>query len=320
MRAIVQDRGVNLATGYPCPVPQQGEALIRVRKAGICNTDLELIKGYADFRGVLGHEFIGLVESCPSDITWEGQRVVGEINISCGVCETCRAGRRSHCQSRKTLGIRGHDGTFADYAVLPTENLHAVPEGVDDDQAVFVEPLAAALEITDQVHVRPTDRVVVLGDGKLGLLVGQTLALTGCDLTVVGRHAQKLNLLATRGIDVRVVADSATSPDLVADVVVEATGTPAGFAAAHRMVRPRGTLLLKSTYHGLVNADFSRIVVDEVRLIGSRCGPFAAALRVLAQGLVDVESLIQARYTLDQGILALEHAQRKGTLKVLIEM
>jgi threonine dehydrogenase-like Zn-dependent dehydrogenase len=199
MRAIVLERGVNLVTDYACPEPQQGEALIRVCNAGICNTDLELIKGYAGFRGVLGHEFIGLVESCPSERAWEGQRVVGEINLSCGVCETCCADRRSHCQSRRTLGIRGHNGIFADYAVLPDENPHSVPEAVTDDQAVFVEPLAAALEITDQVHVQPTDRVVVLGDGKLGLLVSQTLALTGCELTAVGRHTEKLDLSTAWG-------------------------------------------------------------------------------------------------------------------------
>jgi threonine dehydrogenase-like Zn-dependent dehydrogenase len=323
MRAIVLNDGLRLQYDYPIPnlshLPHS-EVLIRVRQVGICNTDLELRKGYAGFRGVPGHEFVGVVEKCPADPGWVGQRVVGEINVACGDCATCRAGRPTHCPSRTTLGIRGRDGALADYLTLPLENLHVVPEKVSDDQAVFVEPLAAALEITDQIHLRPTERVVVLGDGKLGQLTAQVLALTGCDLTVVGRHQEKLDLLAVRGIDTCLVGRADQEPKILADVVVEATGTPTGFATAQRMVRPRGKMVLKSTYHGLAQTDLSKIVVDEVQVIGSRCGPFAPALRLLAQGLMDVEPLIQARYPLGEGILALEKAAVKGALKILVEM
>jgi len=323
MRALVLDDGVTFRQDYPTPDPgslSPGEALVRVRQAGVCNTDLALMRGYAAFRGVLGHEFVGVVKACPADPSWVERRVVGDINIACGVCANCRAGRPTHCSARMALGIRGRDGAFADFLTLPLANLHAVPESVTDDQAVWVEPLAAALEIIQQIHIRPTERVVVLGDGKLGQLIAQVLALTGCDLTAVGRHSEKLALLAARGIDTLLTGRSAEPLPLAADVVVEATGTPAGFATAQRMVRPGGTLVLKSTFHGAVQTDLSQIVVDEVRLVGSRCGPFEPALRLLQQGLVDVEPLIQARYTLDQGTRALEKAGVKGTLKVLIEM
>lgn len=319
MRAIVLDSTLTLRRDYPRPQLPDGEALIRVRLAGVCNTDLELIKGYAGFGGVLGHEFVGEVEVCPADPSWEGRRVVGEINAACRHCATCRAGRPTHCPTRTTLGIRGRDGVLADWTTLPVENLHAVPDSVSDEQAVFVEPLAAALEITDQLHLRPTERVVVLGDGKLGQLIAQVLALTGCDLTLVGRHQKKLDLLNARGIQT-CLDDALDAPGILADVVVEATGTPGGFAMARKLVRPRGALVLKSTYHGLLQADLSQVVVDEVQLIGSRCGPFAPALRLLARGAVDVQALIQARYSLDQGLLALEDAALKGALKVLIEI
>lgn len=320
MRAIVLDDEVTLQRDYSKPQPPDGEALIRVRRAGICNTDLELIKGYGEFRGVLGHEFVGKVEACPADPSWVGRRVVGEISAVCGLCAACRSGRPTHCPERTTLGIRRRDGVFADYVTLPVENLHAVPDSVSDDQAVFVEPLAAALEITMQIHLRPTERVVVLGDGKLGQLIAQVLALTGCHLTVMGRHREKLDLLSARGISTCLADEATFSASEKTDVVVEATGTPAGFALARKLVRPRGKLVLKSTYHGLLQVDLSRVVVDEVELVGSRCGPFAPALRLLAQGLVNVEPLIQARYSLDHGLLALEKAAIKGTLKILIEM
>lgn len=323
MRAVTLGDGVSVRHDYPKagqPRLPEGEALVRVRKAGICNTDLELIQGYAGHRGVLGHEFVGVVEACPADSRWVGKRVVGEINVACGTCATCRAGRRSHCPSRTALGIRGRDGAFADYLTLPAENLHAVPDSVSDDAAVFVEPLAAALAITDQLHVRPTARVMVLGDGKLGQLIAQVLALTGCALTAVGHHEGKLALLGERGIDTLLVARSSQPPDLQVDIVVEATGTATGFATAQRLVRPRGQLVLKSTYHGLAEVDLTQVVVEETSVTGSRCGPFPPALRMLAQGMVDVESLIEARYSLDQAPLALEKAAAKGALKILLEI
>jgi alcohol dehydrogenase len=323
MRALVLDDGPKLILDHPnpgLPNPPDGEALLRVRQAGICNTDIELIKGYAGFRGVLGHEFVGEVETCPSAPTWVGRRIVGEINAACGVCETCRAARPTHCPSRTALGIRGRDGVFADFVTLPVKNLHAVPDNVSDEQAVFVEPLAAALAITDQIHLRPSDRVVLLGDGKLGQLIAQVLALTGSHLTVLGRHTDKLRLLASRGIDTQLVDQSRDAPVIDADVVIEATGTPSGLRAALQIVRPRGKIVLKSTCHDPPQASLSEIVVDEVQMLGSRCGPFAPALRILAQGLVSVEPLIQARYPLDDGVMALERAAERGSLKVLIEM
>ncbi|MFN2244458.1 MAG: MDR/zinc-dependent alcohol dehydrogenase-like family protein, partial [Anaerolineae bacterium] len=291
-----------------------GEVRIRTILAGICNTDLEIVRGYAGFSGVLGHEFVGIVDQA-EDPAWLGRRVVGEINAACGNCPTCRAGRPTHCPNGTTLGIHERDGVLAEYFCLPAVNLHLVPDAVPDDVAVFTEPLAAACEILEQVHAHPSDRAVVLGDGKLGLLVAQTLALTGCNLTAVGRHPDKLAKLAARGIATQVGDEGLESS---ADLVVECTGQPEGFLAARKMVRPRGTMVLKSTYHGEIQADLSRLVVDEVTLVGSRCGPFAPALRLLAQQLVDVKSLIEAEYPLADALVAFQHAARRGALKVLI--
>jgi threonine dehydrogenase-like Zn-dependent dehydrogenase len=247
---------------------------------------------------------------------WIGQRIVGEINAACGQCATCRAGRPTHCPHRTTLGITGRDGAFAEYLCLPNANLHRVPESVPDEAAVFVEPLAAACEITQAVHIRPTDHVVVLGDGKLGLLCAQVLQLTGCDLLVLGHHEESLEILRQRGIQTTRRADI---PMSAYDVVVEATGTPEGFATARQLVRPRGTIVLKSTYHGAVDANLTRVVVDEVTLAGSRCGPFEPALRLLAQNLVEVMPLIQGHLRLSEGLAAFERAGQRGTLKILIE-
>ncbi|MGH2541827.1 MAG: MDR/zinc-dependent alcohol dehydrogenase-like family protein, partial [Ardenticatenaceae bacterium] len=272
-----------------------------------------------------GHEFVGVVEQSDDPALGPSgthARVVGEINAYCGECATCRAGSPTHCPRRTTLGIYRRDGAHADYLTLPTRNLLRVPDSVTDDQALFTEPLAAACEILEQIQVRPTDRVAVIGDGKLGLLVAQVFALTGCDLRAIGRHEAKLALLARRGIAVEVVppGEESALPAGWADLVVECTGNAAGFASARRLVRPRGTIVLKSTYHGTLDVDLSRIVVDEIRLIGSRCGPFAPALRLLEAGLVDVTSLIHARYPLDEAPAAFEHAARKGVLKVVLEM
>jgi threonine dehydrogenase-like Zn-dependent dehydrogenase len=315
MRALLLDKTLKLIEDYPTPEPPPGEALVRVKLAGICNTDLELVKGYMQFRGIPGHEFVGVVERAPGYEEWVSRRVVGDINAACGDCPTCWANRPTHCPHRTTLGIAGRDGAFAEYLTLPVHNLYPVPEALSDEIAVFTEPLAAACEILQQVHVHPTDRVVVLGDGKLGLLCAQTLALTGCDLTVVGHHQDKLDILARRGIST-LLEETGVEPD--ADVVVETTGNPEGFAAARRLVRPRGVLILKSTYHDRLNADLTMAVVNEITLVGSRCGPFAPALRLLERGLVDVLPLIQARYPLSEALAAFEHAARPGTLKVLV--
>ena len=333
MHALLLDKELRLVEDYPTPEPPAGEALIRVSVAGICNTDLELVKGYMQFRGIPGHEFVGVVERAPGAEEWEGRRVVGEINAACGDCPTCRAGRPTHCPHRTTLGIAGHDGAFAEYLTLPIRNLLPVPDSLPDEVAVFTEPLAAACEILQQVHVRPTDRAIVLGDGKLGLLCAQVLTLTGCDLTVVGHHQEKLDILVRRGIPTA-LGDELVEPG--ADLVIEATGHSGGYAAARRLVRPRGTIVLKSTYHGSPDADDSTarlsslkselaevltmVAVDEVTLAGSRCGPFAPALRLLERGLVDVAPLIQARYPLNEALVAFEHASHPGTLKVLVDL
>jgi threonine dehydrogenase-like Zn-dependent dehydrogenase len=312
--AVIDAQGLRVVRDRPIPDPAPGEVRIRTLVAGICNTDLEILRGYASFQGVPGHEFVGVVDQ-GRDTTLLGRRVVGEINAGCGTCETCRAGRSNHCLQRTALGIRGRDGALADYFCLPEANLHPVPEAIPDEQAVFVEPLAAACRIAEQVHLGPSQRVVVLGDGKLGLLVAQALALTGSRLTLVGRHPEKLSILARRGIDTRIDGQEL---DGNADLVVECTGQPAGLAAARRLVRAGGTLVLKSTYHGPVEVDFSSIVVDEIQVVGSRCGPFAPALRLLAQGLVDVSSLVEAEYPLQEARAAFEHAGRKGALKILV--
>ncbi|MEW5958381.1 MAG: alcohol dehydrogenase catalytic domain-containing protein [Chloroflexota bacterium] len=315
MRALNFEQTLHFQPDAAEPVPAPGEALIRTRLAGICNTDLEIIRGYMNFSGILGHEFVGEVVRCDDAPAWVGQRVVGEINAYCGDCPTCRRGNPTHCPQRTTLGIFRRNGTMADYFTLPAKLLYPVPETVPDAWAVFTEPLAAACEITGQVHIRPTDRVVVLGDGKLGLLIAQVLQLTGCELLAVGRHPDKLAILAGRGIRTQ-LAGERIEPG--ADVVVEATGSAAGFATARSLVRPRGVLVLKSTFHGDVTLNLSLVVVDEVTLVGSRCGPFPAALRLLEQRRVDVEPMIHAAYPLDEGLVAFERAGAPGVLKVLL--
>lgn len=324
MRALVLDEELRFVEDYPTPTPAPGEALIRVRMAGICNTDIELLRGYMHFRGVPGHEFVGVVERAPGAEAWEGRRVVGDINAACGVCATCRAGRHTHCPYRTTLGISGRDGAFAEYLTLPVANLYAVPEGLPDEVAVFTEPLAAACEILEQVHIHPTDRVIVLGDGKLGLLCAQMLALIGCELTVIGRHAEKLNILARKGIATRHVEREVTAQWAemagCADVVVEATGHPDGYATARALVRSGGTLVLKSTYHGTLETNLTSVVVDETTLVGSRCGPLAAALRLLERDAVDVMALIEAHYPFADVLTAFAHAGRHGALKVLVSL
>jgi alcohol dehydrogenase len=328
MHALVCDHGLRYEPAYPDPVRQPGEALVRVRLAGICNTDLELVRGYLDFRGVLGHEFVGeVVKSDNNELV--GQRVVGDINAACYRCSTCLSGRHTHCPNRTTLGIAGRDGAFAEYLTLPLQNFYPVPTGVEDESAVFVEPLAAACEILEQVDIRPTDRVLVLGDGKLGLLVAAVLRLTGADLTVLGRHAGKLSIAESWGIPVQRMERDQQSSALPsggsssvrpgqADVVIDCTGSPDGFAEARRRVRPKGTLVLKSTYHGDLNLDMSALVVDEVTLVGSRCGPFAPALRLLERGLIDLAPLISGVFSLTDGRAAFEYASQPGILKVLL--
>jgi threonine dehydrogenase-like Zn-dependent dehydrogenase len=301
------------------PPEREGEALVRVSAVGVCNTDLEIVRGYAGFRGTLGHEFVGVVERC-GDPGLEGARVVGEINCGCGACALCRAGDPRHCPGRTVLGIVGRDGAMAEYVSLPEANLLRVPDEVPDRHAVFVEPLAAACEVLDQVRVDASTRVALVGDGKLGLLVGQVLATTGARVTAFGRHRSKLAVLAARGVETRLAAE-ADPGELAAsfDVVVEASGAGDGFAFAQRIVRPRGTIVLKSTIHGRVPFDAASLIVNEVTLVGSRCGRFRPALELLASGRVDVEPLISRRMRLDDGPAVLEAAAEPGVLKVLVE-
>lgn len=314
MRALYLDGKLNFRQDCPMPVPAAGEALIRVRLAGICQTDLELLRGYRSFRGIPGHEFVGMVEQADSVPELVGRRVVGEINVACKECPTCQANRPTHCPHRTAIGISGRDGAFAQWLCLPVENLHPVSVDVPDQVVVFAEPLAAACQITQQVHVRPEDRVVVLGDGKLGLLCAQVLQLSGCDLLVIGHHRSSLAILEKRGIPVAI-----SPPGRSADLVVEATGSPGGLADALGLVRSRGTVVLKSTFQGAVDLDLASLVVRELNLVGSRCGPFKPALRLLEQGLVDVEPLVQGCYPLEDGLEAFRQASLPGALKMLIE-
>jgi threonine dehydrogenase-like Zn-dependent dehydrogenase len=311
----LENNQLELRTNIPIPEPPPGEALVRVLRAGICNTDLELIKGYYPYTGIIGHEFVGIVEQGPKQLI--NQRVVGEINAACGNCRFCRRGQPTHCENRTVLGIVNRNGAFAEYLSLPIENLHLVPENVSTAAVTFTEPIAAALEIQQQIQISKDDRVLVVGDGKLGQLIAQTLALTGCELLVVGRHEDKLINLAGKGIKTG-LADSVT--DRYFDISVDCTGNPEGFNIARRALRPRGTLILKSTYAGNLSLDASSLVVDEITLIGSRCGPFVPALELLATGKVDVQYLIDSSYPLSQGLEAFEKAKTKGVLKVLLEM
>jgi threonine dehydrogenase-like Zn-dependent dehydrogenase len=317
MQALwLENNVLSFRDDLPVPDPPPGEARVRVRLAGICATDLELVRGYYPYTGVLGHEFVGVVVESSDDPAWVGQRVVGEINVACGKCETCRAGRHTHCEKRSVLGIKDRHGALAEYLTLPLGNLHRVPPSIQDEAAVLTEPLAAALEILQQVPIHPTDRVLVIGAGRLGQLIARTLVLTGCDLQVMARHENQVTLLKPQHI--AVVPEGAV-PSRCMDVVIEATGSPAGFVLARQAVRPRGTLVLKSTYKGDTRLDLSGMVVDEITLTGSRCGPFAPALRLLEREQVDPTPLIQERYALADGLAAFERAAQPGALKVLLQ-
>ena len=280
----------NQKLSFRTDVPKPEAPMIRTLFAGICNTDIELTRGYYPFRGIPGHEFVGELN---------GKRVVGEINAVCHACEACRNGRPTHCERRTVLGIKDRNGAFAEYLTLPLENLHVIPDSIETEEAVFIEPLAAALEIQEQVAISAGDRVLVVGHGKLGRLVARTLALTGCNLTVASRGA--------------------VVPEKHFDVAIECSGNPEGFEIARRAVRPRGTIVMKSTYAGGLTMNASSLVVDEISLIGSRCGPFDKAIDLLAAKRVEVRDLIDAIYPLDDALTAFEHAQRKGALKVLLK-
>lgn len=302
------------------PVPSAlDEALVRVRLAGVCNTDLEIVRGYAGFRGTLGHEFVGVVERAPHSPELEGRRVVGEINAGCGVCESCRGGDSRHCPARTVLGIHGRDGAFAEFLRLPVVNLLPVPDEVTDERAVFTEPLAAACGIVERVRIEPGMRVAVVGDGKLGLLCAQALkSMTGASVVLVGRHAAKLGVARRQEIETVKVEEIPGSFARAFDVTIEASGSPAGFGTALGMLRPRGTLVLKSTFQGKTELDAAPVVVDEISIVGSRCGRFAPALELLRRGAVEVESMIHDEFPLTEGVRAIKRAAEHGVLKVLL--
>jgi threonine dehydrogenase-like Zn-dependent dehydrogenase len=314
MRAIVLDDQVSLATGRPTPTPAAGEVLVRVLRAGVCETDLQLIKGYMGFRGVLGHEFVGVAESGPL----AGQRVVGEINCACWVCDTCRMGLPTHCPNRTVLGILNHDGAFADRIAVPQRNLHAVPDTLSDDVAVFTEPVAAAFQIPVQLTIGKKDRIAILGDGRLGNLCAQVLARMSEHVLVIGKHQEKLALLSSMGIATAMLSDPIDARSF--DIVVDCTGSESGLPTALRLVRPRGTIVVKTTVAGEQKLAWAPFVIDEVTLVGSRCGPFDKALEALERGHVQVQSLISDRFDLSRGVDALARAQTKGILKVLLDV
>lgn len=298
-------------------LPERGqEAVVRVVLSGICNTDIEIARGYAGFKGTIGHEFVGIVEDAP-DGNLVGQRVVGEINAGCGECELCRAGDPRHCPKRTVLGIVGRDGAHAEFLRLPLINLLPVPERIADEHAVFAEPLAAACGIMERTPVTKDNNVAVIGDGKLGLLCAQAMALTGAPVLLIGKHPEKLRIAERRGIETATVK-SAAGGRREFDVVVEASGSSSGFSTAVGLLRPRGVLVLKSTFHGTTEINAATIVVDEISIVGSRCGRLTLALDLLKRGAIDVDSLISEEYSLQDGVLAMERAAKKGILKVFL--
>ncbi len=313
MRAVVLGAdGVRFRSDHPVPVPAAGEVAVHVLCAGICETDLQLVRGYMGFRGVLGHEFVGV----PETGLFRGRRIVGEINASCGACDYCRRGLASHCPTRSVLGILNHDGAFADVVCVPQNNLHPVPDEISTRTAVFTEPLAAAFQILAQIALRPGQQVFVLGDGRLGNLCAQVLAREGCAVTVVGKHSRKLALLARLGLTT--LSLDQLPKERCADLVVDCTGSPAGLATALGIVRPRGMIVLKTTVAGAQTVALAPVVIDEVTIIGSRCGPFPRALVALRERQIDVDSLIDGVYPLEETETALDRARTEPVLKLLL--
>jgi len=315
LRALVFDGKLALRE-VDKPVPKPGEALIRVTLAGICGTDLEILKGYSQFQGVIGHEFVGRVVEC-AEPAWVGARVVGEINLACGECEWCSRGLGRHCPRRAVMGIVNRQGCFAEYVALPLRNLHRVPDTVPDEAAVFVEPLAAAAEILAQMRFETGTRVAVLGDGRLGLLVAQVMNNAGAQVILVGKHAWKLELARRWGV--RVITKSQSKLRAASlPVVVEATGSPRGLEEALRLVEPRGTVVMKSTFHDPASFDATKLVVDEITLLGSRCGEFSVALELLEKGRVKVQPLLSKVFALEESLEAFEYVKRTPCLKVCL--
>lgn len=318
MKAIVFDEELKLVRDYNKPVPNQGEALIKISMAGICNTDYEITKGYMGYKGILGHEFVGVVvEVNDNDKSLLGKRVVGEINNGCEICELCKQGLQRHCFNRQTLGIWQKDGCFAEYLSWPIKDLLEVPKNVSDEQAVFVEPLAAGLEILEQLHIQPIEKVVILGDGKLGLTTALALNASNIDVLLVGKHQNKLDIAKKQGVKTKLLSDLEIKKEW--DFVVEATGSISGFEMALNLTKPRGTLVLKSTVAASKEFNLAPIVIDEIRVQGSRCGRFAPALRLLASEKINFKPLVSGVYGIDKAMEAFEKNKEKETLKVLLK-
>lgn len=318
MKAVVFDEELKLVNDYQKPSPKKGEALIKITLAGVCNTDYEITKGYMGYKGILGHEFVGVVEEInDEDKTLFNKRVVGEINCACGNCELCHQGLERHCFNRQTLGIWQKDGCFAEYLTMPLDTLLEVPKNVTDEQAVFVEPLAAGLEILEQLHIQPIQKVIILGDGKLGLTTALALNASNIDVLLVGKHQNKLDIAKQQGVQTKLLSDLEIKKEW--DFVVEATGSISGFEMALNLTKPRGTLVLKSTVAASKEFNLAPIVIDEIRVQGSRCGRFAPALRLLASAKINFNQLISATYSVDKAIEAFEKNKEKDTLKVLIK-
>ncbi|HBH60830.1 MAG TPA: alcohol dehydrogenase [Nitrospiraceae bacterium] len=316
MRAIVYNKKLKYVTDYPVPRPKHDEALIRVTHAGICNTDIEITRGYMGFEGVLGHEFVGIVEKC-GDKGFLGKRVAGEINLGCGTCFSCRKQMQNHCADRSVLGILNKDGVFAEYVALPVRNLHKIPKSISDEEAVFIEPLAAAYEILDQVGISSSDNVCVLGDGKLGLLAAQVIATTGSRLTAVGRHREKLSILDEIGINTSL---SPAFKERDFDIVIDCTGSPSGIRTALQVVKPRGKIVLKTTIAKKMQIDMNQFVIHEISLIGSRCGPFPSAIKAIRSRQIDLYPLISSVYPIEEGLKAFQDASSKSALKVMLKV
>lgn len=297
----------------------ENEALVRVVKSGICNTDLEIARGYAGFSGTLGHEFVGVVENAPDAPELVGKRVVGEINAGCGICEKCLFGDSRHCPNRTVLGIINRDGAHAEFLTLPSRNLLVVPTEVSDDEAVFIEPLAAAFGITEQIFVELETKIAVIGDGKLGILCARSLALKSENMTLIGKHAEKLSLAGKSNLFQTVLLEAASKLSNSFDVVVEASGSESGFATALDLLKPRGKMVLKSTFQGKTNLEMWRVVVEEITIVGSRCGKFSPALELLKDKKIDVTDMISEEFSLSNGVAAMKTAGQKGVMKVLLK-
>lgn len=317
MKALVFDNELKLDNNYPIPEIREGEVLIKTSMVGICNTDYEITKGYMGYKGVLGHEFVGVVVDGDNDLI--GKRVVGEINLACNKCSYCAQGLQRHCPNRQTLGIFNKDGCFSEYFTLPRENILVVPDSIPDEEIVFIEPVAAALEILEQVKIEPRHKVALLGDGKLGLSIALVLNAYNIDFVHIGKHEDKLAISEKMGSKTKLLSDLSAAHNMSFDIVIEATGSKGGFETSAMLTKPRGTLVLKSTIAANEGLNLASIVVNEITIIGSRCGLFAPAMRLFEAGKIDVKPLISSILPFDSAIDAFELNKQKEVIKVLLK-